>query len=677
MAQNPVKVGSRSRLRREAEARVSLPKRAAEPTGKNDALRLLHELEVHRIELEMQNEELRRAQHELEDSRDRYWALYDQAPVGYLTLDAGGYILEANLTAASMLDLERGSMIGLPLASFMTPADARVFERHRQEVFRREIKQGCDVWIRRRAGAAFPAHFDSIAWTKPGRGPAGTGPTVCRTVLFDLSELRETQEALRTQKWHTQTLLDTAADAIVNTDDQGGIESINAAAERLFGYADSDVRARSIRLLMPDPTLEAHVGQPSRETTGVKKDGTICPLEISVGEWRDQGARKLTAIIRDVSARKRAEQQLIESETRFRQIAEYVEDVFYVRERSGLLSYVSPGYERIWGRPVASLAGNPAAWLDTIDPGDQQRVADAWARMRDGEPFSEIYRIWRPDGTKRWVHSRGFAVQGLDGEHLRNVGVVRDITIERQLEEDLRHSQKMEAVGTLASGMAHNLRNVLQAVLAFIHVAQKSGHDRERAANALARAFATAKRGSTLTDQLMAFSRKEETNAKPVPVDAAVREAGELLQSLVGGPVVVKLDCRAPNAVIMSEPMVLEQILLNLGTNARDAMPTGGFLTISTEEAVLDEQAAQTHGVAKGPHAKVIVRDTGSGMSAATRARIFEPFFTTKEVGKGTGLGLSTVFALTRQAGGRIEVDSQIGKGTTFTVSFPSVQGQT
>jgi len=674
MAQNPVKVGSRSRLRRAAEAQVSMPSRAAEPKGESDALRLLHELEVHRIELEMQNEELRHAQHELEDSRDRYWALYDEAPVGYLTLDAGGYILEANLTAAAMLGLERGSMIGLPLASFMTPADAQVFERHRQEVFRREIKQGCDVWIRRRDGAAFPAHFDSVAWTKHGHGPAGTGATVCRTALFDLSELRETQEALRTQRGHTQTLLDTAADAIVNTDDQGVVESINAAAERLFGYADSDVRGRSIRMLMPDPTLEAQVGVPSRETTGIKKDGTTCPLEISVGEWRDQGARKLTAIIRDIGARKQAQRQLIESETRFRQIAEHVEDVFYVRERSGLLSYVSPGYERIWGRPVADLAGNPDGWLDTIDPGDQQRVTGAWARMRDGEPFSEIYRIWRPDGTKRWVHSRGFAVLGSDGEHLRNVGVVRDITIERKLEEDLRHSQKMEAVGTLASGMAHNLRNVLQAVLSFIHVAQKSGHDSERAANALARAFATAKRGSTLTDQLMAFSRKEETDAKPVPIDAAVREAGELLQSLVGGPVVVKLDCRAPNAVIMSEPMLIEQILLNLGTNARDAMPTGGFLTISTEEAILDEQAAQTHGLAKGPHAKVIVRDTGLGMSAATKARIFEPFFTTKEVGKGTGLGLATVFAMTRRAGGRIEVDSQIGEGTTFTVSFPSVQ---
>jgi signal transduction histidine kinase len=258
---------------------------------------------------------------------------------------------------------------------------------------------------------------------------------------------------------------------------------------------------------------------------------------------------------------------------------------------------------------------------------------------------------------------------------VRGVGVVRDITNERKLEDDLRQAQKMEAVGTLASGVAHNLRNVLQAVLAFVHTAQHGGVSRERAAKALERAVTTARRGAALTDQLMTFTRKQDTVAKPLVLDAIVREAADLIRTMIGDQIVLAVETRAPKGVVMGDPVQLEQIFLNLAANARDAMPTGGTLTMTTEEATIDEQTAAAHGVASGLHVKVIIADTGSGMDPETQSRIFEPFFTTKEVGRGTGLGLATVFALARQFGGCVEVASEKGKGTAFTLCFPSLQG--
>jgi PAS domain S-box-containing protein len=390
---------------------------------------------------------------------------------------------------------------------------------------------------------------------------------------------------------------------------------------------------------------------------------------------RDLRSGRVNLVLVDVTDLRETQDELRKSDARFSEIAQYIQDVFYVRELDGRISYVSPGFGRIWDRPPDWLEGREDGWLETIDPEDRARVSAAWERLRRGAPVDEAYRVLRPDGAVRWVQSRGFAVLTARGHVQRTVGVVRDITNERALEHNLRQAQKIEALGTLAGGLTHNLRNVLQAIMASIGFAQMGGAQTPPIARALDRAVGATNKGVALIEQLMTFARKQEGEMKlrAVRLDEQVREAAGLIKVLVGTQIALDVRTEAPEGVVLVDPVQLEQVLLNLAGNARDAMPDGGTLLIETREVVLDEEAAKVHGLAPAPHLLISVQDSGAGMDEATKAHVFEPFFTTKEVGKGTGLGLSTAFALVRHFGGRIEVESQPGVGTTFSIWLPAV----
>lgn len=391
---------------------------------------------------------------------------------------------------------------------------------------------------------------------------------------------------------------------------------------------------------------------------------------------------RLRGIMVDITAFKEAEAALHASEARFREIAEAIEDVFWITDRDkGRMLYVSPAYERIWGRPVSELYASAQAWLDSVHPDDRPRVMEAIPRQAAGQ-FDVEYRIIRPDGQERWIRDVAYPVRDETGNVMRIAGVARDITDrhlaqaqQRRLEEQLRQVQKMEAVGQLAGGVAHDFNNILAAIIMQTGLLTME-EDRLPAdvSAGLREIAAAAERAANLTRQLLLFGRRQVMQPRAVDLNDTVTNMAKMLQRIIGEDVQLQMHFSSTPLWTRADPGMLDQVLMNLAVNARDAMPEGGQLRIETMVRTVDEAAArQRSDVEPGLYVALRVQDTGSGIAPQHLDRIFEPFFTTKEPGKGTGLGLSTVFGIVKQHRGWIEVTSQPGRGTTFEVGLPAL----
>ena len=352
-----------------------------------------------------------------------------------------------------------------------------------------------------------------------------------------------------------------------------------------------------------------------------------------------------------------------ENELRFSQIAAHVEDVYYQTDEAGRIAYLSSAYERVWRRAVARAHGQP--WFGSVHADDLAQADEARRLLLKGDPFDEEYRIVRPDGEVRWVRDRAFL---LDHPGRGIVGVARDVTDDRDLEEELRQAQKLEAIGTLASSVAHDFGNLLQGVMGCLNIALSEKTPAERSRDYTRQALMAVRGGASLVGQLTKFGRKDRVQPRAVPVDATIADCANLLQRLLGDHIDLQIEANAPDAKILADPVQIEQILMNLAANARDAMPCGGHLLVRTNE--MDERGSRRRGRSM---LRLEVRDVGCGMDRETRARVFEPYFTTKVAGKGTGLGLAAVRAVTRALGGRVDVESEVGHGTAFVFRFPVV----
>ncbi len=405
-----------------------------------------------------------------------------------------------------------------------------------------------------------------------------------------------------------------------------------------------------------------------------KKDGTLILTETSVKTIMFQGQSAKLVRIHDVTEREKQKQAHQEIEERFRQIAENIHEVIWMTDvEKNQLLYISPGYERVWGRTCKSLYESTRFWMESIHPEDAARVSTAVMTKQVRGDYDETYRIVRPDGAVRWVRDRAFPVRDEAGVVRRVVGLAEDITDRRSLEQQFLRAQRMESIGTLASGVAHELNNILAPILmaAPILHGDLSAEERERFLTTIE---TSARRGSEIVSQVLTFARG--TTGERLLMDAVhlLKEMASIAQQTF--PKTITIREHYPKSVwpIKGDPTQLHQVLLNLCLNARDAMPKGGEIILSVNNQIVDGPfAAMTPGAKPGPCVILQVSDTGQGIPPSIIDKIFDPFFTTKAVGSGTGLGLSTLIGIVKNHGGWVNVYSEFGRGTTFKVFLPAI----
>ncbi|MBK7973604.1 MAG: PAS domain-containing protein [Deltaproteobacteria bacterium] len=458
----------------------------------------------------------------------------------------------------------------------------------------------------------------------------------------------------------------------------------------LFGRAleesDGGRVSSFIEFIHPDdqPRMRAVAERCVRESTPffeefryLRPDGSEMCL---VGRGRlvhgEGGApsRMMGAIV-DVSERRRVEDALVASEERFRQLAESIHEVFWMTSvDKGQIIYASPAYEAIWGRPVSSLYESPSEWLDAVHPDDRARVWQAALGKQAAGTYDEQYRIVRPDGEVRWIRDHAFPVRDERGAVIRIAGVAEDVTARRDLERQIHESQKMESIGVLAGGVAHDFNNLLTVISGNTELLSMEIEEGSEASHLAQQVSEAAARAANLTRQLLAFSRREVLEPRVLDVNQVVRDLQRMLGRLLGEDIALTANLGSGLGHVFVDPGHLEQVIMNLAVNARDAMPQGGDLVIETRRVAAGGAPAAGGERPRGSHfVQIRVRDTGHGMSPEVRARIFEPFFTTKGRGRGTGLGLAVVHGIVAQSGGCVDVESAPGKGTTFTIDFPEV----
>ncbi len=399
-------------------------------------------------------------------------------------------------------------------------------------------------------------------------------------------------------------------------------------------------------------------------------------------------ARLVPAIEREVRERharreseaalRRSEKQLHNSEARFRALIEKSAELISLMAPDGTTLYVSPAVERILGGKPEDYVGTST--FDPIHADDRDRMRREMSRLVENptEAVTAEFRATRVDGSTRWLE---VTATNLLADPAVNavVGNFRDITERkraevalRRTEEQLRQAQKMEAIGNLAGGVAHDFNNLLSVILSYSTMLAQDMTPSDPRRSDLLEIEAAGKRAVDLTRQLLAFGRQQILQPRIVDLNDVVAGMENMLRRLIGEDVELTVLSGSALGKVMVDPGQIEQVIMNLAVNSRDAMPDGGKLTIETGNVELDRKYASDHlGAACGPHVMLAVTDTGSGMDKATQARMFEPFFSTKEKGKGTGLGLATVFGIVRQSGGNVWVYSEPGKGTTFKVYFP------
>ncbi len=503
----------------------------------------------------------------------------------------------------------------------------------------------------------------------------------CYAARLGLVQYREGKTAATIRRH--QMAMDSAMDSMAMVSPQGKYTYVNESFVRMLGYASADeILGRSWDEVNDPRDLSsvrnemnfalAEKGKWFGALTVHSKSGLI-PLEAAVTRLPDGG---VVTISRDVSDRRRAEIFRAEAEAKYQTLVEQVAAISYIAElgMDGQWLYVSPQVEAMFGFPADEWLAQSRDWVQNIHADDRTIVEAAEEASLRGERFQAEYRIIRKDGRVIWVSDTAVVVPGSDAHPLME-GIIVDITDRKLLEGQLQQARRMEAVGRLAGGIAHDFNNLLTIIKGYTELGLTRAKASPEVRADLERIEDASERAGGLVRQLLAFSRRQVLQPKVLDLNAIVEGLDKLLRRLMDEAIEMKTVVGKDLGRIKADPGQIEQVIMNLVVNARDAMPEGGRLTVETENVELDSAYARDHvTVRPGRYVMLAVTDTGMGMSPDTIAHIFEPFYTTKESGRGTGLGLSTVYGIVKQSGGYIWVYSEPGHGTTFKVYLPRVE---
>jgi PAS domain S-box-containing protein len=468
--------------------------------------------------------------------------------------------------------------------------------------------------------------------------------------LFDAVSGQHSSGAILEARTHPSYFAALVNEEIIGADDA-------LTDPRTAEFLDDYLRPVGIGAMLDVPT-----------TVDGVRDGVLCHEHLGGARIWTEDEKTFAVAIGNLVSLTLERDSRRHAEERFRELAETIEEVFWITDaEKGRMLYISPAFEKIWERSCQSGYDEPSSWFEAVHSDDRDRVIRAATTKRITGEYDEEYRIIRPDGTLRWIRDQAFPVRNADGRVLRIVGVARDITERRDLERQFRQAQKMEAVGQLAGGVAHDFNNILTAIQFNASLLQSTEGVPGEAHECARDIEHAVQRAAGLTRQLLTFSRKQVMQARNLDLNIIVADMTTMLRRIIGEDVVVDVRYAADVLPVHADPGMIEQVIMNLAVNARDAMPTGGIVSIETT-------SARVHGVR---HARLSVQDSGIGMAPEVRARIFEPFFTTKGAGSGTGLGLAMVHGIVEQHRGYIEVDSTPNHGTTIDVYIPCLPSTT
>jgi PAS domain S-box-containing protein len=503
-------------------------------------------------------------------------------------------------------------------------------------------------------------------------------------LIESFNRLATDLENTTVSKNYVNNILKSMIDTLIIVSPDGVIRNCNQAICSLLGYEEKELIGKSMESILGEVargsgSILDEVSRKglirNREVTYTTANGRAIPMLLSASLMYG-GAGDFEGVVcvaQDITIRKQAEENL----ARLGMAVEQAGEAVVITDPEGTIQYVNPSFERLSGYVRDEVLGkNPRI----LNSGKQSRefYRSMWNTLKQGKVWSGKLVNKNKEGNLFQEFAVISPVRDASGRIVNYVGVKRDLTHEIEIEEQLRQSQKMEAIGKLAGGVAHDFNNLLTVITGYCELIlsglPKHGpwqHEIEGIKNA-------ADRAAAVTRQLLAFSRKQVFQLRVVNMNSVVANLDGMLRRLIGEDIDLQAVLHDDLWNVRIDPAQIEQVIVNIAVNARDAMPEGGKLTVETANVLLDETYVQTHlGVEPGPYVMIAITDTGCGMDESTRARIFEPFFTTKEVGKGTGLGLSTVYGIIKQSSGYIWAYSEPGRGTAFKIYLPRVlQGE-